>query len=160
MLEGRKYLGMDFLTWLLAVGEARGNEFQLPRNDRVTVLFDNKILLTIDSEQVDYRGEITNLEGVRLALRQGMKILEGKLMLKKGDREWRFSLNARAFQIKSLKLPKARYMDPAELWYDRMGYVVELCDIVDELYGQFIAVRMGDGWENELSAIREWLSWE
>lgn len=160
LITGKHFIGTDFLTWLLAAGEARGGEFELPNHGRVSIIFDNKILLSMDSEQVDYRGEISNLEGVRLALRQGMKVLEGKLFVKLGEREWRFTLTSKLLQVKGLKLPKPRYMKPEELWFDRLGYISELTELLDELFGHFLALRLGDAWETELAAIQAWLNWE
>ncbi|MBN2056650.1 hypothetical protein JW905_17115 [bacterium] len=159
LIQNKQFLGMDFLTWLLAAGEARGGEFLLARNGHVSVVFDNKILLSQDGEQVDYRGEITNLEGVRLALRQGMKVAEGRLMIKKDDREWRFSINGRLLQVKSLRLPKAGHMNAEELWYERVEFIEELLDMLDELYSRFLELRLAGGWEDELITIRSWLEW-
>ena len=74
---------------------------------------------------------------------------------------WLVTLRAEDFSINSLRTPAVSKEDASEdpdaLFLEKM-YLTELgLDMLDELYRQFLSVRLAPEWNREAAAVTQWI---
>lgn len=159
-------LGQDFLTWLWYTSETKngvfttsdGLDFGLYMEQRVSVQGGEGESL----ETASVSGPMSELREARLGLTTGKKVTKALLRLEVNEDAWQVVLKAEDFSLNSLKTPAVDTSDkddddPDGAFLEKM-YLVERClTLLDEVYAQFLALRFGPEWPEEVKGVRYWL---
>jgi len=169
LLEQKRFLGQEFLTWLWYKSEERGGTVYLPSEGDVVLIFERHMLLEYGegegSESLICRGLYTELQEARTGLLMGKKIEQARIRLGRGNFEWHLTLRATMLDISGMRLPKS--FSPAEdageeggseaRILDRIGMVEEAVRTINELFRLFLKIRVDALWDtDELPKIRSW----
>ena len=163
------FLGREFLTWLWFKSEERSGMISLPGGDDPELEFLRRIVLESGegeySETVVCQGLHANLREGKAALREGKKIREARLRLKRGSEEWEFTFKADAYAFQSMKPPSMMGAGEEEEG-DREGRLLErlyaiekAVKTMDELFAFFLKRRLSPHWASEeIPRLKKWLS--
>lgn len=158
------FLGEEFLLWIWWKFETDGGEFTLPGGRVVGVAIDDVLVFAPksedDTQQTLRRGLPTRTPEARTALRHGHRIAKARLLLAEASRQWTCTLDGERMAFGAVKLPDDD--DGAESaedrTTDRAANWLALHEIVAALFGQFLRVRVGDGWKREAEQIALWMA--
>ncbi|HEU4406763.1 MAG TPA: hypothetical protein VFS43_15965 [Polyangiaceae bacterium] len=162
LIESRRFLGREFLTWLWFESELFGGELSASSAGALEVAFERQITL-VGGPKGD---EESKLKGVnpsatseaREALRQGKLPTVARARLRKGERDFAFVFNADTLGLASLKLPDVVKEGGDEPFFDRVALVEEIESALGALYADFLRLRAGEVWgEVVLPAIMRWV---
>lgn len=159
-LEGKTWLGREFLTWLLFRSES--SEPLLSYNgEPVQVLFGGKLTLRgIAGEVIELSlkgAEAAYSQVNRFALEHGLLIHAAKLKLTLGDKEFDFTLDAQLLDIRTAKLPDLLTDDEDDRIQERLFLSERLGDLVQAIFISFLALRRSPAWRREV--VPEILAW-
>lgn len=171
LIEEKRFLGQEFLTWLWWKSEERGGSVLVSeRGEDVTVVFEKHMLLEYgdgqNSERIICSGLQSEMKEARTGLRMAKKLEQARIQLVLGDLEWNFTLAAAMMEFRSVKLPKTAKTDGSHsenqeetegMILERIYLFEELTSIVDDLFRGFLKVRISPEWDQELQKIREWV---
>ena len=161
-----KFLGHEFLTWLWFIMDADQTSIVKKNKDMVSLEMDNRIVLenSIDNgvENIRIKGDDAGLEEAKLSLQKGGVVTELNFSLKTGEHEWKFNIKGESLNISSLKSPETGKVEKKE---DIEGAVLEkiylyeeVVSLVENLYNQFIHLRISDKWDNDtVPRIKKWI---
>ena len=158
-------LGQDFLTWLWYKSETTNGNFQTRKGQPYAVYMEQRISVQGgegDSlETATVTGAMSELREARLGLSTGKKVTRALLRFERDSETWQMSLKAENFALNSLKTPKiekpAEDEDPDAALLERL-YLVDTClELLDELYAEFIRLRLSPAWEEETANVRTWM---
>lgn len=168
--QEKAFLGHEFLTWLWYRSDEGGGSLTIPLENRL--VGETDVTLWVHdamafghggtTEKCAVRGgeETSRAQEARAALRAGKKLEQARFGLIVEDREFLFTLVGETFDVVSVKLPKLASEEEDSWEADallRLGAVQELLDVLDDLYWQFIGVRLSPEWSAAvLPALREW----
>jgi hypothetical protein len=170
VVETKRFLGREFLTWLvhrIEEGDARiehdGQPFELQLGDHLALAggVQDKERLTVVGEG-DVRPEIG------AGLRRGKLLDRARLILLRGDRRWELMLDGGMLTYDALRCPPLGDRDTgaqddprAALENDlflRLADMEEAVAVLDGLFGEFCAARGGAAWTARvLPALRAWV---
>lgn len=162
LVESRRFLGREFLTWLWFESELFGGELSATGIGPLEVVFERQITL-VGGPKGD---EESKLKGVnpsatseaREALRQGKLPTIARARLRKDDHDFAFVFNADALSLSSLKLPDVVKEGESEPFFDRVALIEEVESALGALYSDFLRLRAHDAWaETVLPAIMRWV---
>jgi hypothetical protein len=157
-----EFLGPEFAVWLW---------YHHDRNEGRHLLGDEVIELVYD-DQMMLEGLLDTAEQCRLkggspadspeaykALKLGKIPTRVRLLLRKGEREWRFLFDTRRFSTSGTKLPTELRADGSdESFAERMVLLEELDNTLHALFGRFLTSRLTEHWETMLGEIKEWVA--
>ena len=161
-----KFLGNEFLTWLWFIMDVDQTSIVKTNSDMVSLEMDNRIVLenSLDNraENIRIKGDDVGLEEAKLSLQKGGVVTELNFSLKIGDHEWKFNIKGESLNISSLKSPETGKIEKKE---DIEGAVLEkiylyekVVLLVENLYKQFILIRISSKWENKtIPLIKKWI---
>jgi hypothetical protein len=161
------FLGREFLTWLWFKSEERNGRIAIPGKDEVDVHFLRRVVLESGageySETVVCQGLHANLREGKAALREGKRVREARIELKRDNQDWEFTFKADPFQFQSMRLPAAAGED--EEGADREGRILEriytietAMKTMDELFDFFLRRRLSAEWASEeIPKLKKWL---
>ena len=161
-----KFLGNEFLTWLWFIMDADQTSIVKTNKDMVSLEMDNRIVLenSLDNrvENIRIKGDDAGLEEAKLSLQKGGVVTELNFSLKIGDHEWKFNIKGESLNISSLKSPETGKLQKKE---DIEGAVLEkiylyekVVLLVENLYKQFIRIRISSKWESKtIPLIKKWI---
>ncbi len=162
-----RFLGREFLTWIWFRSEtAPEGVLALPDQEAVHLEVGEKIIL--EAGEGEYRSSVavqgshTDYREARLGLWEGKLPAEIRLKLSRERLEWQFTLKAATLEVKGLKSsgyqPAGTEEDEEAAFFDQMGQIEEVCDILDGLYAHFIRLRTGPEWAaQELPKLKAWI---
>ncbi len=172
LIEEKRFVGQEFLTWLWWKSEQRGGSVELDGFGDITVVFEKHMLLEYGegdtSEKIICSGLQAELQEARTGLRMGKKLEQARIKLIQGEYEWNFTLAAALMEFRSVKVPKtagteATGDNPEEvegMVLERIFLMEELVRVVNQLFKQFLKIRISQGWQEELMLIRNWVAQE
>ena len=169
LIAEKRFLGQEFLTWLWYKSDERGGTIFLPSAGDILLVFEKHLLLEYGEgesfEKLICQGLQAELQEARTGLAMGKKLEQARILLRRGDYEWKFTLKGSMLEYRSVRLPKT--MSQAEesedaaaveaKLLDRIGLIDELVRTIDELFRMFLVLRTGSDWPRELGHIREWI---
>jgi hypothetical protein len=170
LIEEKRFIGQEFLTWLWWKSEERGGVVNLPSEGDLVVVFEKHMLLEYgegeSSEKLTCRGLQTELQEARTGLVMGKKLEQARIQLTHNDYEWNFTLAGALMEFRNVKLPKTEgdsgnTQNPEErerMVLERIFLFEELERMILELFRLFLQLRVGDGWREELLKVREWVN--
>jgi hypothetical protein len=170
VVETKRFLGREFLTWLVHTIEEGGGRItrdgdvlELQLGDRVTLAGTgpDKPRLTV-AGMGDLRAEIG------AGLRRGKLLDQAKLAIIRGERRWEVSLDGGMLTYDSLRCPQlgdrdaGTHDDPRAAFENdlflRVADMEDAIDVLDRLYAEFCRVRGSSGWAGKtLPKLRSWV---
>jgi hypothetical protein len=158
-------LGRDFLTWLWYKSEKKDGFFRAGDGTDFIVYIAQKV--TVESGEDDSRdktvssGVMSELREARLGLGSGKKVAQAMLRLEQDSNEWLVQVNADDFSLSGLKTPKVDTKleegdDPDAPFLEKMYLVQKVQYFLDELFKQFLKLRLHSDWSGEVAAVRRW----
>jgi recombination associated protein RdgC len=169
LIQEKRFLGQEFLTWLWYKSEERGGNVELPGSGDILVVFEKHMLLEYgegsESEKLICRGLQTELKEARAGLALGKKPEQARIRLARGDYEYSVTLTAATMEFRSVKLPKTAGADDGDdpdslegQILERISLFEDLSSLVNELFRVFITIRASADWQDELIKIRAWVN--
>ncbi len=162
LIENNRFLGNEFLTWLWFKSDLFEGRFAIGEYRACEVWFDDSITLEAviaETEQSVLKGASpTFTPEAREALRQGKLPTQAKIRVICDGQEFLFVFKAAAFALSGIKLPALMTKADDEKFYERM-FLLELLEaLVDNLYGEFLGLRLhGEVWGTITQSIRSWV---
>ena len=162
LIESRRFLGREFLTWFWFETELYGGELSASALGPLEVSFERQITL-VGGPKGD---EESKLKGVnpsatseaREALRQGKLPTMARARLRKGERDFAFVFSADTLALSSLKLPDVVKEGGDEPFFDRVELLEEIESALSSLYTDFLRLRTDPAWADTiLPAIMRWV---
>lgn len=137
--------GMDFLTWLWFVSEARGGMVSLDKLGQFAVMLEGPLTFLMEGggahETVLRKGEPMLSAEAKTCLLAGKKLRRAKLTLARGDESWKCGFDAETFVVRGLKLPETEKLDAVSRFQDRMAKIDAFQEALLSLYDRFVAER-------------------
>lgn len=157
----RIFLGREFLTWLWFKSETQSHKLTIGKYGSYHIYIDDKIVLSSTSGSV----RENSLKGgtpayafeAGSALGSGKLVHEAKFILQDSERQWSFSLLADDLSLRAVKLPTISESDSHAYINQRVNYSQLLTQLIDELFKQFMNLRMSENFQEELRNIKEWI---
>ena len=169
LLEEKRFLGQEFLTWLWFKSDERGGTVFVPDIGDVQVVFEKHMLLEYGEgeahEKLICQGLQTELKEARTGLAMGKKLEQARILLAKDNYEWNLTLKASLLEFRSVKPPKTMASseegdDPAAVegrLLDKIGLLEEAVNTIDELFRLFLKSRVSPDWDKECARMRAWI---
>lgn len=153
--------GLDFLTWLWFVAEARGGMLKLKELGDWVVMIEGPLTFVMEGsgahEMVVRRGEPRLSAEAKASLLSGKKLRRAKLTLARGEQSWTCTFDGPSFVVRGLKLPEGEKLDAVSKFQER----VQLMDLFKEgllsLFDRFAEERESKDWNKTLGEIHEWV---
>jgi hypothetical protein len=171
IIEEKRFLGQEFLTWLWWKSEERGGSILLPDRGDITVTFEKHMLLEYgegeNNERLICSGLQTELQEARTGLLMGKKLEQARIQLVHAEQEWNFTLAAAMMEFRNVRLPKTAgtesgsVSDPEEtegMILERIYLFEELVRLVNELFYIFLQLRVAEDWPLEREKVRKWVN--
>jgi hypothetical protein len=162
-IETTRFLGSEFLLWLWFSQDALDGLLKLPKLGPVAVTLGTQLML-IDPlkppESVHVRGmDPCGSSEAEQALHQGKLPRKVGLRLTFEDNDWVFTLDATTLGVTGVKLPALLSEGEEETFHERMRLFEQMHDLVQALYGRFLAVRLSPVWDSDVApSMRRWLA--
>lgn len=169
LIQEKRFLGQEFLSWLWYKSEERGGSVELPGVGDILVVFEKHMLLEFGegeaSEKVICRGLQTELKEARAGMGLGKKPEQARIRIAQGDFEFGVTLTAATFEYRNVRLPKTVAAgdegDDAESIegriLERVSLMEQLTDLVNDLFRMFVNIRASSQWSEELIKIKGWI---
>lgn len=171
VVEAKRFLGREFLTWVLYRLEEEGGRLVLG-GDVIELALGDRVVL---QEQGEKAARLTLVDEGDMRPELGAGLRRGKLMdrarisITRGERRWELSLDGGLLTYDSLRCPPlgdrdATLRDDPRAQYEndlflRLADVEEAIGILDRLFAAFCEDRVSPKWNAEsLPALRTWIS--
>ncbi|KAB2892200.1 MAG: hypothetical protein F9K32_00375 [Desulfobulbaceae bacterium] len=171
LIEDKKFLGQEFLTWLWWKSEERGGSVAIPGYGDISLVFEKHMLLEYgegeSAEKLICSGLRAELQEARTGLQVGKKLEQARVRMTKGDNEYNFTFVATYMEFRNIRLPKTATTESDEtgnredvegMILERIYLFEELLQTVNMLFRCFLNVRLDQEWTSELSKIRGWIA--
>jgi recombination associated protein RdgC len=171
VVEAKRFLGREFLTWLLYRLEEEGGRLVIG-GDVVELALGDRVVL---QEQGDNQARLTLVDAgdmrseVGAGLRRGKLVDRARLSVTHMERRWELTLDGGLLTYDSLRCPKLGERDAgladdprAALENDlflRLADVEQVVAFLDRLFAAFCELRASSRWEAEtVPALRRWIA--
>lgn len=162
LIEGRRFLGREFLVWLwfeselfeAQMGSSGTDDFELWLEKNITLEAGKK-----DKEQSKLKGmQPSASPEAREALRQGKLPTQAAIRIKRGELEYSFTFTSDKLSLSGVKIPQLMKEQDDDPFYDRMGHIEDLEAMIEGLYADFLVLRVSSGWQGfVMPAILRWV---
>jgi hypothetical protein len=161
-----KFLGNEFLTWLwFSIENEQGFlEKSLPQAGSIQI--GNRIKLENNRNQnletITIKGDEAGLEEGVLALRKGALVTELNIIYETQNLVWQFNIIGESLNIGNLKTQIdasfEKKEDIEEQVLEKTYVYNEVIQLVDNLYKNFITLRVSTDWEEKsIIKIKNWI---
>jgi len=177
LIRSNQWLGWDFLLWLLHRTMTEASEYRVSQpgpalaNDPFVAYLNDRLVLMSAGEagtqKITVAGHQDHFREAVTALAHGKRITEATIHLEHDENAWKLTLKGELFHFASFKTPKVAiekgdHVDEGSereaAFYERMYVMEQGMQFFDSLYGEFLKVRLGAGWGDELARIENWLT--
>jgi len=160
LIEGRRFLGREFLVSLWFGSELCEGRLEVPGKGVIELSLESQITLVQEKEESRLKGAIpSGSPEAREALRQGKLPISARIRLTQGEMVYAFVFTADTLSISAVKIPQVVKEEADEQFYERMYLIEELESLLGALYAEFLALRFSPAWEaTVLPAIRAWVN--
>lgn len=162
-IETTRFLGSEFLLWLWFAGDVTEGKVETATHGVVEVSLETQLKLAdplSQRETVVLRGDdpCGSAEADQ-ALKSGKLPEKALLRVKHGEMEWLLVLDAPSLGLSAIKLPALLDESTDEPLFERMRLLEQIDELMSELYGTFLNVRLAPSWQQELlPALRKWIN--
>ncbi len=162
-------LGQEFLTWHWYRSEYADGLFRA-KNDEYSfhVRIEQRLVVRggegEHQETASVSGSFSPLREARLGLSTGKKVVRALVNFYKDEMVWQVALKAEDFCLNSFKTPaiaKENMNDADEdaTFYIKMQFITEGLALIDEIYRQFLEIRLSENaWNEEVHAVNDWIN--
>ena len=162
LIEAHRFLGNEFLVWLWYKCDLFEGRFAVGKHGVCEVFFDDRITLeavVVEAEQSLLKGASPAFTPeAHEALRQGKLPTMAKLRIVQEGQEYQFSIKGSSLHLAGIKLPALLSKEDDEKFYERMYLLEKLESILEDLFGEYMALRLSPGaWETVHGAIQAWI---
>lgn len=163
-IELRRFVGRELILWLWLESELFEGTLTTKAHGSFGMWLEGRLVLSAGQEVTTIKGTMPgrHREAKEALLRGKMPELAG-LHLAWSDHEATFTLKAETLAIAGLKLPKGdskserKTDEPDEELYERMRITREIEGVVEALYRDFLALRLGPAWDALVTpALEAW----
>ena len=161
-----KFLGREFLTWLLFGMENDPSMVALSGEFKGILAVGNRIVFENNRndrvEQVIIKGEDADLSEGMLALRKGALVSELSVVYTQGEHQWSFQLKGESLAPSGIVPPQPAVVETSEdvegAVFDRMAMLERAANAIDALYARFMGFRIGSEWTmTVVPAMKDWI---
>lgn len=160
----RSFLASEFITWIWFRCEVEGGTFDLPSGGLSLAVEDALQLASWEDEGVKSNlrgGAPTRRPEAAHALAAGLLLAKARFVAARAGREWLFSLDGQTLDLSGVKVVEAEGEaedEPEDALADKLAAGEELRIAIDELFEQFLGLRLDDDWETiEVERLRSWV---
>lgn len=162
LIEGRRFLGNEFIVWLWFESEKNDGNFDVDPIGPFALWFENTITLestAIQVEQSKLKGAApSSTQEAREALRHGKLPTQARIRIEQGPHQFACMLTASTMGLSSVTIPAMLKDEPEEKFYERMYLIEQLEKYFDSLYTEFLELRLSPAWEQEnVPEIAKWV---
>ena len=159
-------LGQDFLTWLWFKSEAQNHVFKTSEDEDFAIYIGQRIVVEggvgESLEKAVCTGMMSRLQEAKQGLRSGKKVVQAKVTMEEDSNSWSMQLDASMFSFNGLKTPKMDTQaqdgdEPDGIFLEKMYLLERAMYFTDELYREFLGLRLSPEWIQECRRIREWM---
>lgn len=155
--------GLDFLTWLWFVAEARGGMVKLDKLGDWAVMIEGPLTFVMEGagahEMVVRRGEPLRSAEAKAALLAGKKLRRAKVTLARNDQSWTCTLDAPSLVVRGLKLPEGEKLDAVSKFQERMALIDLFKEALLGLFDRFANERDdAKAWKAAIADIHQWVA--
>lgn len=163
-------LGREFLTWLWFRSETSNGLFRMSKQsghegEPFSVSIEQRVVVRggegQNLEMASVSGSLSPLREARLGLQTGKLVVRTLARLEKDGMTWQVTLKAEDFSIGSLRTPAIARNDegddPDALFLEKMYLIESGLDMLDDMYRQFLDLRLTPAWEAEAKAVADWM---
>lgn len=171
IIESKRFIGQEFLTWLWWKSEERGGNVEISEYGDVNLSFEKHLLLVYgegeSTEKLICSGLRAELQEARTGLQIGKKLEQARIKINKGDLEFSFTYTATLMEFRNIRLPKTTATEEEQsgnredvegVILERLFLFEELVKTVNALFYSFLEIRLGMGWPSEVARIRKWIA--
>ncbi len=162
-MDLKDFVGNEFLVWLWwRCDEHEGEVRTGPDSDPAYLVIDRSLAMDCAFE-VRGKQALTGhgparLPEARVALRHGKWPRKIGLLLTDGERSYELNLQGDQLIVGACKLPEIEDAEnPRELTEGRLIAIAELDELLQGMYGTFLAERCGEGWPGVRDQIKQWM---
>jgi hypothetical protein len=160
-------LGQDFLTWLWYTSEIRQGEMQTSQGEVFSLVMEQQISVQggegESRDTAQSSGPRSELREAMLGLKSGKKVNRARIKIEIDSEAWQMQLKAEDFSVSGLKTPKVQNPDAGEeedpdaAFLEKIYLMERAFELVEDLFGQFLRLRMSSQWSEEARKVREWI---
>jgi hypothetical protein len=168
------FLGQEFLTWLWLCSEI-DNKFSTDEHPMIEVWFENSLKLesghgpskkSVTCQNSDSENGTEWAEAFT-AVMKNKKVINARLRIRNEEFEWALTLPSDTLSPKSIKLISGGDIKQEEdtklsltgSLLDRITFFLELSNIIEDLLGLFLEIRLSPEWESEeIPRLRGWIA--
>lgn len=162
----RKFLGREFLTWLIFYGDEEAGEdgaFRSAQKESFTMKLGERMVLRGVGEgagEISAKGpNLAKTADVLYAIAGGMTVREAEIHIELGERTYALTLNADLFDVKRGKLPGLMAEDDDAKAMERLQLLAELEGLLKDSFRTFLKLRLDAAWERDhMPRMREFLA--
>lgn len=158
MIEGRRFMGREFIVWLWFESELQETNLAPTGVDPLALWLEAQITLVLEKEESRLKGAIpASSPEAKEALRQGKLPKEAKMRAVRGEREFVWTLKADTLALSGLKLPTQlkKTDEKHEVFYERMMLLEDLEASLTALYADFVVLRLSDEWDDDIVPLMQ-----
>ena len=170
VVENKRFLGREFLTWLVHTIEEGGG--RITRDDDVIELQlgDRVVLAGVgpDKPRLTVAGTGDMRAEIGAGLRRAKLLDQAKIAIVRGERRWELSLDGGMLTYDSLRCPAlgdrdaGAQEDPRAAFENdlflRIADLEDAVDVLDRLYAEFCVIRGSPAWSRRtLPELRAWI---
>ncbi len=160
--EDRGFLGREFLSWLWYRADKSEGLFSLGGQNEVGISIVKQIHLKCDfgltGSSTIKEDAPTLLPESKAALGAGKQPAKLGLLFGGTTGEWAFMLDAVQFGVSGLTLPDSDQKDKTARLEERFEAIAELGTVLDNLFGQFLDLRLSADWSKHSQAMMKWVA--
>lgn len=163
--ETKRFLGREFLTWLVHHVEEGGGRIARPEGEIELHLGDRVVLEgPVKGERLALTGPGDLRAELGAGLRRGKLLDRAHLVVKRDERRWELVLDGGMLTVGALRCPPLGERDGGDPraafendLFLRLADVEEVLGVLDALFAEFCRLRASREWQREaLPALRAW----
>ncbi len=171
VVEAKRFLGREFLTWLVYRLEEDGGRLEVD-GDLVELALGDRVVL---EERGERKARLTLFDEGDMSAELGAGLRHGKLMdrarisVTRNERRWEMTLDGGLLTYDSLRCPplgdrdSGSHDDPRAAFENdlflRLADVEDVIGVLDRLFASFCATRVSPRWSSDtLPALRAWIA--
>jgi hypothetical protein len=159
-------LGQEFLTWLWYSSEKTNGVFRLRDGQDITIFVERRVSVQggegDNVETATVSGAMSELREAKLGLATGKKVNRALVRIERDVEAWQTTLKSDDFTFSGFKTPaiesgKEDGDDPDAIFLEKIYLIERALGFIDEVYRQFLELRLGSRWIEEVKALRVWI---
>jgi hypothetical protein len=159
LIEHNRFVGREFLLWLWFESELFEANLRPTGAAACSLWIETRLALAFETDDAVLKSASPARSAeAKQALRQGKLPREARLHVVVEDREYGCLLKADTLALSSVALPTelGKKDEIHEVFYERMRLLGELESILEALWSDFLALRLGPAYPKLLGAWRAW----